>query len=80
MVLHYWMVEWELEQGQEQIVETLPHPKVHLVFSFNDGSASVHGVQTRKFRRILQGRTLVCCLSFPASAALFSLRHDAIRA
>ena len=65
-ILHYWMVEWDLEQGRVQTVETLPHPNVQLVFSSQDGSALVHGVHTGKFSRRLQGRARVFGVKFRA--------------
>ncbi|MFN0104955.1 MAG: DUF6597 domain-containing transcriptional factor [Bryobacteraceae bacterium] len=65
-ILHYWMVQWDLEQGRVQTVETLPHPNVQLVFSSQDGSALVHGVHTGKFSRQLQGRARVFGVKFRA--------------
>ena len=65
-ILHYWMVEWDLEQGRGQTVETLPHPNVQLVFSSQDGSALLHGVHTGKFSRRLQGRARVFGVKFRA--------------
>ena len=65
-ILHYWMVEWDLGLGDEQTVETLPHPNVQLVFSSEDGAALVHGVHTSKFSRQLAGRARVVGVKFRA--------------
>jgi hypothetical protein len=53
-VAHYWLVWWDLPPGKRERVETLPHPNIHLVF---DGRETlIHGVPTRKFTRLIEGR------------------------
>ncbi len=50
---HFWTVSWNLAGGQRRIVETLPHPSVHVVVG--SGRASLVGVQRGKFSRYLTG-------------------------
>ncbi len=54
-VEHFWRVRWNLEGLPPQVQETLPHPNVHLVVE--PGSASVFGVHTRRWTRVLEGRS-----------------------
>ena len=54
-VAHFWHVRWAL--AEPFVVETLPHPSVHLVFE--DGHsrrAEVAGVATARFTRQLVGQ------------------------
>lgn len=81
------MVEWKLDPAHQQLVETLPHPNFHLVFASEDASALVHGVQTRKFQRLLQGHARVFGVKFRAggfqsflNAPASSLRGKTIEA
>lgn len=61
-IAHYWMIHWDLGQSAPQLVESLPHPNVHLVFE--DAKAVVYGVQTQKFSRTLEGRSRVFGVKF----------------
>ena len=86
-IQHYWLVEWKLDASQQQTIETLPHPNVHLVFSSEDGTALVHGVQTRKFQLLLKGHARVFGVKFQAggfyaflNAPVSSLRGKTIEA
>ena len=54
IVQHYWIVRWELDDGQQEVAETLPHPNVHLVLEA--GQSRVVGIQTGRFTRRLSGR------------------------
>lgn len=66
-VAHYWMVSWAMEEGQQHIVESLPHPNVHLVFTGgHTPSVLVHGVPTKKFTRELAGTERVFGVKFRA--------------
>jgi len=56
------MVGWEIEGSAPQIQETLPHPNFHLVFE--DGVATVAGVHTGKFTRLLEGRSFAFGVKF----------------
>ena len=48
--------------GKRERAETLPHPNVHLVF---DGRETlIHGVPTRKFTRLIEGRQSVFGIKF----------------
>lgn len=51
---HYWMVHWDLRGLEPRLVETLPHPNVHVVFERPE--SKVWGVSTAKFSRMLEGR------------------------
>lgn len=59
-VEHYWTVEWDMPEPQ--LVETLPHPSVHLVLE--RGQAQLSGVPTRRFTRVLEGRGRVISAKF----------------
>ncbi|WP_158752340.1 AraC family transcriptional regulator [Acidobacterium sp. S8] len=50
---HYWMVYWDLRGLPPRLVETLPHPNVHIVFEKPE--SKVWGVSTSKFSRMLEG-------------------------
>jgi AraC-like DNA-binding protein len=62
-IAHYWAVSWDLDHPPQR-VETLPHPNVHLVFE--DGAATVSGIHTGKFTRMLEGRSQVFGVKFKA--------------
>lgn len=63
------MVSWELAAGVRQVVETLPHPTVHLVFTSGDpAAAEVHGIHTGKFARVLEGQQNVFGVKFRPGA------------
>jgi len=51
---HYWMVYWDLRGLEPRLVETLPHPNVHVVFERPE--SKVWGVSTTKFSRMLEGK------------------------
>jgi AraC-like DNA-binding protein len=71
-VAHYWMVSWEVD-AEEYQVESLPHPNVHLICE--GGDASVYGVSTSRFTRILRGRSHVFGIKFtPGAFRVFSGR------
>jgi AraC-like DNA-binding protein len=61
-IAHYWMITWDLRGYAPHLAETLPHPNIHVVFE-ND-SAVVSGIQTRKFSRLLEGRSQVFGIKF----------------
>lgn len=66
---HYWTVSWDLADGVRQVVETLPHPTVHLVFTSGDpATAEIHGIHTGKFTRVLEGRQNVFGVKFRPGA------------
>jgi AraC-like DNA-binding protein len=52
---HYWMVSWDLRGLEPRLVESLPHPNVHVVFERPQSKA--WGVSTAKFSRTLEGRS-----------------------
>lgn len=58
------MVEWDLQPARRQTVETLPHPNIHMVAASGDGTVSIHGVQTRRFERLLEGHARVFGVKF----------------
>ncbi len=54
-VEHFWRVRWNLDGLPPQVQETLPHPNVHLVVE--PGSVRAFGVHTRRWTRVLEGRS-----------------------
>ena len=56
----YWMVTWDLQQPCLQ--ETLPHPSVFLIFE--NVASVIHGVNTGRFSRVLEGRSGVFGVKF----------------
>jgi AraC-like DNA-binding protein len=52
---HYWMVFWDLRGLEPRIVETLPHPNIHVVFEKSDSKA--WGVSTARFSRTLEDKS-----------------------
>jgi AraC-like DNA-binding protein len=61
-IAHYWMITWDLRGHAPHLAETLPHPNIHVVFEKD--SSVVSGVQTRKFSRLLEGRSQVFGIKF----------------
>jgi AraC-like DNA-binding protein len=59
-VEHYWTVEWNLVEST--VVQTLPHPSVHIVFE--PGLAQLAGVATARFQRQLKGNSRVFGVKF----------------
>jgi AraC-like DNA-binding protein len=59
---HYWMVSWDLRGLKPRIVESLPHPNVHVVFE--KGNSKAWGVSTSKFSRTLEGKSHVFGVKF----------------
>ena len=53
-VEHFWWVSWELADSPARIVETLPHPSVHMVFE-RDKTAELVGIHRGRFSRTLAG-------------------------
>jgi AraC-like DNA-binding protein len=70
-----WMVRWEIEEGVREQQETLPHPNFHLVFE--GGAATVSGVHTGKFTRMLEGSSFAFGVRFRAGAFRPFLRDAA---
>jgi AraC-like DNA-binding protein len=56
----FWMVTWDLDQPYVQ--ETLPHPSFY--FAFQDGRATIGGVNTGKSSHALEGRSGVFGIKF----------------
>jgi AraC-like DNA-binding protein len=59
---HYWMVSWNLRDLEPRLVESLPHPNVHVVFEEPESKA--WGISTSKFSRILEGKSHVFGIKF----------------
>ena len=59
-VEHYWTVEWDVPEPR--LVETLPHPSVHLVLERDQ--AQISGLTTQRFTRVLEGRGRVFSVKF----------------
>ena len=65
-IAHFWMVRWDLRGEPPFVIETLPHPCVHVVFE--RGRAEVGGVMTGRFRRRLRGQDRVFGIKFRPAA------------
>lgn len=65
-VEHFWRVRWNLDGLPPQAQETLPHPNVHLVVE--PGSARVFGLHTRRWTRVLEGRSAAFGIKFRPGA------------
>jgi AraC-like DNA-binding protein len=65
-VAHFWTVRWDLRGRPPFVVETLPHPCIHLLFE--RGRAQVAGLSTRLFRRRLEGQARVFGVKFRPAA------------
>jgi AraC-like DNA-binding protein len=61
-IAHYWIVSWDLRGCEPHVQETLPHPNFHLVLEA--GRATVSGVYTNKFTRVLKGKGQVFGIKF----------------
>jgi AraC-like DNA-binding protein len=61
-IAHYWMINWDLGGCEPQVVGSLPHPNIHLIFE--KGTSVVSGVQTCKFSRVLEGQARVFGVKF----------------
>lgn len=59
---HYWMVSWDLRGLEPRLVESLPHPNVHVVFE--EPASKAWGVSTSKFSRVLEGKSHVFGIKF----------------
>lgn len=62
LIAHYWLINWDLRGCEPHYGESLPHPNIHLVFG--EGAATIHGVQTHKFERVLEGKSEVFGVKF----------------
>ncbi|XXF75242.1 helix-turn-helix transcriptional regulator [Myxococcaceae bacterium GXIMD 01537] len=65
-IQHFWTVRWDLRGEPPLLAETLPHPCIHVVFE--RGDARVTGVQSRRFRKKLQGQSRVFGIKFRPAA------------
>jgi hypothetical protein len=59
---HCWCVRWNLDGRPPRVQETLPHPSVHLVEE--PGRADFWGVPTRRWTRVLAGRSMAFGIKF----------------
>ena len=62
-VEHYWVVEWDLRDKTPELVETLPHPSVHMIFEKDDKSR-IRGPAPQKFSTTLKDRGGVFAVKF----------------
>lgn len=65
-VEHFWRVSWAFDGLAPKVVETLPHPNVHLVVE--NGSAQVFGIHTGRWTRVLEGRSSAFGIKFRPGA------------
>lgn len=59
---HFWWVTWDVPAPV--VVETLPHPTLHLVFETPGDRGELSGVSLRRFTRTLTGRGRVFAVKF----------------
>ena len=71
---HYWMVSWDLRGLEPRLVESLPHPNVHVVFE--EPRSRAWGISTRKFSRMLEGRSHVFGIKFTPGGFFPFLRRS----
>ncbi len=76
-IAHYWTVRWDFRGKPPFLVETLPHPCVHLLFE--RGRALVGGVSSRRFTRKLRGLDRVFGIKFRPGAFAPFLRDPLSR-
>ncbi|MBV8657722.1 MAG: AraC family transcriptional regulator [Burkholderiales bacterium] len=62
-VEHFWSVAWDLTDESPRVVQTLPHPSVHITFE-TGLPAQVGGVHRGRFTRTLAGRGRVFAIKF----------------
>jgi AraC-like DNA-binding protein len=65
-IAHYWIITWDLRGCERHIAESLPHPNIHLIFE--KSKSVISGVQTRRFSRMLTGKSRVFGVKFRAGA------------
>lgn len=58
----YWIVRWDLPDGEPYEQKVVPHPAVHLVFL--DGRAEIQAITRHEFVRRLEGRGGVVGVKF----------------
>ena len=63
---HYWIVKWNLPDGETYTSETLPYPSIHIVFERN--YTRIIGVMEGKFTRQLAGKDNVLGIKFKPGA------------
>lgn len=74
IVQHFWIVQWDLRDGEPQVAETLPHPNVHLVIE--RGQTQIHGIRTGRFTRTLEGHGGVFGVKFRSGGFRSFLRRS----
>src|SRR5450830_120417 len=75
LVEHFWRVRWNFEGLPPKVVETLPHPNVHIVIE--PGTSQVFGVHTGRWTRALEGRSTAFGIKF-RPGAFRPLLRDAV--
>ncbi|WP_306819026.1 helix-turn-helix domain-containing protein [Archangium lipolyticum] len=65
-VERHWTVRWDLREREPFPQEVLPHPCVNLVLEA--GRSAVHGVSTRRFSTLLEGKGQVVGVKFRPGA------------
>jgi AraC-like DNA-binding protein len=72
-VEHYWIIDWDLPAPVTR--QVLSHPNVHLAIE-PDGRSRVHGVITRTFTRVIEGKGRVVGTKFRPGGFRPFLRDD----
>ncbi|MDP1824684.1 MAG: helix-turn-helix domain-containing protein [Archangium sp.] len=62
VIEHFWSVAWDLRGLPPLLVQTLPHPSVHVIVEGH--KHEVTGVATRRFSRTLEGKGRVFGIKF----------------
>jgi len=62
-VEHYWSVDWDMRGQPPQLVETLPHPSVHMTFE-RGRKSEVRGPARAKFSGFLERKGRVFAVKF----------------
>ena len=63
---HYWIVKWNLKEGETYTSEVLPYPSIHIVFEKN--YSRIIGVMEGKYARQLKGSDKVLGIKFKPGA------------
>ncbi len=63
---HYWIVKWNLKEGEAYTSEVLPYPSIHIVFERN--YTRIIGVMEGKYTRQLKGSDKVLGIKFKPGA------------
>jgi hypothetical protein len=75
LVDYHWIVEWSVPAGEERVQPVVSHPSIHL--TVESDRATVTGVVTRCFRRVLVGSGRVVGVRFRSAGFAAFWPHPA---